>query len=210
MIATFVYSTAVGIFHAKECDNNTNLLSYYVMILLLRCNVFAFQSILPYIERMTGFCVSDNVVVPIHNKRKCIKSGYEFYSFDISGHGFLMVYCTLTLMEEARRIKRYIKLGEAIDNNNSNSDDTDCADDNSADGVNNREADKFRNAYLWVWPIVLAAYMWTCVLCLLWDTIVIITTVYYHTLVEKVIGILLGVVVFAFLYKQAFVKMKVL
>ncbi|KAF2355864.1 Fat storage-inducing transmembrane protein [Trinorchestia longiramus] len=179
------------------------------------------------IEHWTGICVSKNVVISRREKRKCIKGGHEFYSFDISGHAFLMVYCVLTLMQEAQVMRRYMVLGEALGRlkeDEASSDNESL--DGSLDGVepfvltepnlelketlSDSEASKFHSVYMRMWVFVVLSYVSVCLLCLTWDVVLVITTIYYHTILEKLLGVIIGCGSFAFLYKFLFVKLKLL
>lgn len=192
------------------------------------------QLIFPTIEKYTGLCLSKNVVVSRREKRKCIKSGHEFYSFDISGHAFLMVYCVLTLMMESRAMRRFFALGHGLrritsdGDHSSNASDTESVNqDDVSDPVNDAteqkllqeeghesisdsEISKFENTYMNTWPFIVIAYFCVCLLCITWDIVLIITTIYYHTIIEKVLGTLIAVGSFSFLYKYVFVKLDVL
>uniref|UniRef100_A0A2P2I0U8 FIT family protein CG10671-like n=1 Tax=Hirondellea gigas TaxID=1518452 RepID=A0A2P2I0U8_9CRUS len=239
------------------------------LVLLSAVFYFWCALVFPSIEHWTGLCLSKNVVMPIQNKRKCVKKGHIFYSFDISGHAFLMVYCVLTLMQEARGMKRYISMGDAIvklqtPSSDSESDDdtiandcdetgefnadatsysnstiednkdlNDAVDSNEDDVFNSfgsctdcwsvffsgekkgcepvsvREAAKFKSVYLFVWPLICVSYCCVCFMCVTWDVVLIITSVYYHSVPEKFIGVMLAATSWALLYRGLFIKLKI-
>ncbi|KAM3922729.1 acyl-coenzyme A diphosphatase FITM2 isoform 2-T2 [Leptodactylus fuscus] len=56
------------------------------------------------IENATGTCYNSSVVLEIRpeytDKRLCITNGGFWDGFDISGHSFLLPYCTLMILEE--------------------------------------------------------------------------------------------------------------
>ena len=79
---------------------------------------------------------------------------------------------------------------------------------NSKYTVSTTEAAKFRSVYMMIWPLISLCYVCVCMLCLTWDVVLVITTVYYHTLVEKFLGVTIGITVWAFLYEFLFVKLK--
>ncbi|XP_047736728.1 acyl-coenzyme A diphosphatase FITM2 isoform X2 [Hyalella azteca] len=200
--------------------------------------------IFPSIEHYTGMCLSNNVVVSRHDKKKCLKSGHKFDSFDISGHAFLMVYCVLTIMQEAQTMRRYMALGQGIGKLNENpdagnanvqgnstmtkenaqnllaSDQPKSSEDinkvasspvqENLEALPDSEVIKFQATYMRLWPIVSIAYVGVCVLCVMWDIVLVITTIYYHTLSEKLLGISIAASSFAFLYKYLFIKLNLL
>ncbi|XP_056403890.1 acyl-coenzyme A diphosphatase FITM2 [Hyla sarda] len=57
------------------------------------------------IENVTGTCYNSSAMLVIReeltDKRDCITSGGFWGGFDISGHSFLLPYCTLMILEEA-------------------------------------------------------------------------------------------------------------
>ncbi|XP_069809255.1 acyl-coenzyme A diphosphatase FITM2-like [Dendropsophus ebraccatus] len=57
------------------------------------------------IENATGTCYNSSALLEVRaevtDKRACITSGGFWDGFDISGHSFLLPYCTLMILEEA-------------------------------------------------------------------------------------------------------------
>ena len=192
----------------------------------------ALQLVFPMVEQRTGICLSKNVVVSRHDKRKCLKGGNTFYSFDVSGHAFLMVYCSLTLVQEAKALRRYLNMGKVIasldtsgnckyddgpvvneaksmdiaNNELSKEDVMSLIDIETDNRVSTTEAVKFRSVYMSIWPIIIFSYLCLCMLCFTWDVVLVITTIYYHTLLEKFLGVIIGVGSWALLYETLFSK----
>ncbi|OWA51452.1 putative FIT family protein [Hypsibius exemplaris] len=124
------------------------------------------------IERSTGKCSRDD----IFTRKECLAGGNTWGHFDISGHAFLLVYCSLLILEEARGFFRW----ETED---------------IQDGPDVLAAD--RRFELVVKPRLLVAIHIITVaiagLAVLWDWMLLITLVYYHSFVQRFLGVALGV-----------------
>ena len=60
------------------------------------------QSLFPYVEESTGVCE----VSELRTKRSCIRAGYIWRGFDISGHCFLLTWNNLVIIEETLALKK--------------------------------------------------------------------------------------------------------
>ncbi|KAK7075220.1 hypothetical protein SK128_020059 [Halocaridina rubra] len=65
--------------------------------------------IFPAIEAYTGACLLKKIRTDLP-KRECLKRKYEYISFDISGHSYLLTYCVLILMEESKESINLLKI----------------------------------------------------------------------------------------------------
>ncbi|KAG9474462.1 hypothetical protein GDO78_004655, partial [Eleutherodactylus coqui] len=66
---------------------------------------FSCTRVFMIVENATGACYNSSTVLEIvaehTDKRSCITGGFFWDGFDISGHSFLLPYCTLMILEEA-------------------------------------------------------------------------------------------------------------
>lgn len=126
------------------------------------------------IERTTGKCS----IADYQSRKECQAAGNEWSHFDISGHAFLLIYCSLLILEESRAFFKWEKADLA-------------GGDHGLDGV--------------VKTRVVRGIRMMCValalLALLWDGMLIITLIFYHNILQRVLGVLLGVGGWFFTYK---------
>lgn len=139
------------------------------------------QVIFPAIEEFHGECKHNERIVDM-NKRECIKTPEHIYmsTFDISGHAFLMSYCVLILMHEARQVEDLLKaLREP-----------------------GKQDNLVSNVSQLVTPAVAINFILITVLSLLWDFMIIITNIYFHTFAEILVGVMLAVLMFLTVYEK--------
>ncbi|XP_068213720.1 acyl-coenzyme A diphosphatase FITM2-like [Palaemon carinicauda] len=157
--------------------------------------------IFPMVESYTGACLHKRIQVFDITKRECLKRrGYEYDSFDISGHSYLMTYCVLILMEESKeslyflQLSRYLRKAEIP------------VKDSDHPLLDRNEAAQLETNFNVMRPIILISYLAVFFLCILWDFMLIITTIYYHTFSEKVLGSILAMCMWYLLYNFIFSK----
>lgn len=157
--------------------------------------------IFPMVESYTGACLHKQIQVFDITKKDCLKrNGYFYHSFDISGHSYLMTYCVLILMEESKeslyflQLSRYLRKAE------------NPVDDNDRPLLDRNEALHLETKFTIMGPLILVSYVGLFVLCVLWDFMLVITTIYYHTFSEKVLGSALALCMWYLLYHFIFPK----
>lgn len=67
-----------------------------------------------YIEVSTGKCNQ----LSIKSRRECLRRGWNWTGFDISGHTFLLLFANLILFEEGRIVNGFENFGYLLDNKN--------------------------------------------------------------------------------------------
>lgn len=117
----------------------------------------------------------------------------------ISGHSFLIVYCSLLLLEEGRCYDEWRRQGrrlsifsQALDESES-AHLTDESANVSTTPRNDRSAaeircDSLQLFYKWASPVVTVCYVTMGIFALLFDVSFVVTTVYYHDLFQKFLG----------------------
>ena len=110
-------------------------------------------------------------------RRACYKGGSIWTGFDTSGHCFLLTFNNLFISEEtveSKRVKVDKKDGEG---------------DSSQEEVEP--------------PLALSRYI-LCLLMLVWDLMILCTSLYFRSFLEKVFGAISGVGAWYLLYKVLF------
>ncbi|XP_069944416.1 acyl-coenzyme A diphosphatase FITM2 isoform X5 [Cherax quadricarinatus] len=160
-------------------------------------NEVIFQEIEKYMETCT---LNDMRVVL--TKRECLKlDGHVYDSYDISGHSYLMTYCVLIMMEESKEILYFLCLGRVLNG----APPLNTFEKISCPKLEEKEIKILQSRFSIMSPLVVLSFVCVCLLCLLWDFMYIITTIYYHTFSEKVIGTMLALIMWYLLYRQLFV-----
>ena len=71
---------------------------------------FSFTWFFLHVEKQTAFCTDEAFV----EKRLCVAAGGKWIALDISGHTFLLVFASLTVLEEAKAYWVWFEVGEVV------------------------------------------------------------------------------------------------
>ncbi|KAL7639281.1 UNVERIFIED_CONTAM: hypothetical protein RMT77_009770 [Armadillidium vulgare] len=165
------------------------------------------QVCFPFIEEYTGRCVKQGIIQENIGKKRCVKMGNSFYSFDISGHSYLMIYCILSIMEESKELIYVLCLGQLVRKSFSTSA---VEKDSSASSFPEDEVQNLGKKYSVILPFIVGFSVCTFCLSLLWDIMLVITTLYYHTFIEKFLGTSLAIAMWYIQYHVYFLSYNVL
>jgi len=128
----------------------------------------------PWLEEATGVCKASHLIT----RRACYKGGSIWTGFDTSGHCFLLTFCNLFISEEsAESRKDKVEATKAK---------------KGGDGDSKQE--EVEPPFAW-------SRLLLCLLMLVWDVMIICTSLYFHTFLEKVLGTLCGVGAWYLLYR---------
>ena len=115
-----------------------------------------------YIEEITGICEGEET---LSSKVTCRLQGFHWDCFDISGHAFLLTYSALVISEEIQ-VKRWW----------------------STEQRNTRGTTWSDRTHAFFSPLVELLFICISLLLVLWEFMLIFTTVYFHTVHQKVLG----------------------
>ena len=116
-------------------------------------------------------------------RRACRRAGFLWTGFDISGHCFLLTFCNLLIAEETR--PRGVVEGR------------EGAGDTAVAGEKVEQEVGVTRGLL-------------CLLMVAWDTMILCTSLYFHTVGEKVLGWVVGVGAWHLLYKVLYPMVRTL
>ena len=155
-------------------------LKLIVYTILWYCCTGFFESV----ENFTGTCVGDS---SISGKLACRKSGRLWDGFDISGHCFLLSFCILIINKE---------LNEYFDDNED--EDLDEEDDIELVVKDTDYRMKFISKAAKCFSVC------SVYLMILFEVMIFFTSVYFHTLAQKLFGMLFGIGAWYICYKYIF------
>lgn len=152
------------------------------------------------IESTLGRCSMKGEVY--NSKQKCLKDGYLWNGFDVSGHCFILIYGSLVLIEECRSIinwdsiKDYIRLEDHKRSTRSNSEDN-----NILKNLSPPQFQLLKFSYDKYTPYIRGLFVGITLLQILWDVMLVGTIVYYHIMIEKFLGGAVAILTWFFTYK---------
>lgn len=130
----------------------------------------------PWFEEATGVCKASHFT----SRRACYKGNSIWTGFDTSGHCFLLTFNNLLISEEtAESRKGKLEIIQKKKN---------------GDGDNKQQEGEEEQPFAW-------SRLLLCLLMLVWDVMIICTSLYFHTFLEKVLGTACGVGAWYLLYR---------
>lgn len=144
---------------------------HYSRLIVATIAWFIWVNIFELIEYISGSCKGDG---RYGSKYSCHNSGYFWKGFDISGHAFLLIHCCLTISEEIK----VVKFIEDLDK------------ESNSDGSPSTGPLSFKSRYWYklLRPFINATFLFTAILMVLWEVMLVSTCVYFHTVSQKILG----------------------
>lgn len=153
-----------------------------------------------HVEAATRVCVSADYT----DKKDCLAKGFRWQSgFDISGHTFILVYCSLIMSEEAKCIRGWARIADLIRNR-------EFDDDSPLQVLSAAQLENLQNLYILLGRYVKCAFVTMTALNLLWDFMLLCTVMYFHTTPQKVAGALFAFAAWFVTYQLVFPNSDVL
>lgn len=134
-------------------------------------------------------------------KSGCLKAGYLWHGFDISGHVFILIYASLILIEEARPIIKWESIQEHLRNELHDRSISETCSTNPLRNLNDEQIRCLTISYERFTPIIRTLFIGMTALQLLWDIMLVGTMLYYHRMIEKFIGGVIAILIWYFTYR---------
>lgn len=180
------------------CGNKTRIRSHFYRLIMATVCWYVMTTLFVFIESVSGFCLGSSQVLDI-DRSACLKQGFRWRGFDISGHTFLLMYCSLIIHEETKAIKGWDRIKDLIR-------DVEYDEDSPLKTLSSNELDCLKIYSSKFDSYVKGTFVALTGLSLLWDFILTCTILYFHSMVQKVVGgiiaILLWYATYRFLYIQ--------
>ena len=122
-------------------------------------------------------------------KSECMKYGNNWSSIDISGHAFILIYGSLVLIEEASVFDGWESIHNHIfHENHARTQNDPKLSTNPLSGLSDIDFERFKSHYVQFKPFVRILFILIALLQLLWDFMLLITVLYYHRMLEKLLA----------------------
>ena len=206
----FVTPLMVLIYWMKSKANLKVVCKHVLRLVVAVAVWYVVVFILGWIEHLTGDCEGTDLY---ERKEECQNEGLVWNGFDISGHSFLLSYCALIISEEIHAVQFWRKETMYSKKNNSLSESM-----SSSEMIVSKELlrtlesvranEKFQSELNkkpeGVRYLCITWYTICCILMLMWMTLLAFTSVYFHTVNSKVLGIILGLSAWFLTYQVYF------
>lgn len=186
MIVTFPFLVLTS--YTICCGKRDKVLKHFARLCIATASWFCWTKLFAYIEVNYGKCS----IKGDYTKQQCLSLGHYWYSFDISGHAFILVYSSLVLIEESRAIVGWERIRDLIRDElytRSTSEDSRSVSTSSPlGGLTESEFVILKSCYERFTPLVRALFIIMTCFSILWDFMLIFTMLYFHNMVEKLLS----------------------
>ncbi|MCL4129220.1 UNVERIFIED_CONTAM: hypothetical protein GTU68_022457 [Idotea baltica] len=162
------------------------------------------QLFFEYVENSTGVCLGKAI---LKDKYTCVGTGFQWHSFDISGHAFLLVYMNLILVEEAKAILGWEGIRDLLRVEEHTRERCGPDDDKTVlNSLSPQDLDILKDNYEKWTPCIRFLFLCMTFVSLLSDVMLACTVIYFHTMPQKVAGGIIAIGTWAFMYRFWFKK----
>lgn len=172
------------------CGNVDRVRKHFYRLLVGTVSWFCWTKSFVLIESLTASCYNEKFMT----RSSCIKHGSAWRGFDISGHAFLLIYCSLLIAEEAKSIRGWERIGELMLNQ-------EYDEDSPLKPLKQHELDQLEKYYDLFTPYVRCLFIGLTLFVVLWDVMLVATIMYYHSMVQKFMGGVIAVLMWFFTYR---------
>ena len=157
--------------------NPLAILKHLRRMAVATCGWYIWVNLFVYIEELTGFCEGEETLI---SKRSCYQEGFYWNGFDISGHCFLLTYSALVISEELQHKPHWPS--DAVQT--------------SPENINEFQ---HMNIARLLTPEVFSLF--AGLLSILWEFMLVFTTIYFHTFSQKVLGAVIAIFTWYIIYR---------
>ncbi|KAM7356826.1 acyl-coenzyme A diphosphatase Fitm isoform 1-T2 [Cochliomyia hominivorax] len=180
------------------CGDMKRLLRHHVpRIVIATFFWFFWTKLFNVIETSYGKCT----VKGYSTKSSCLRAGYLWNGFDISGHAFILIHSSLVLIEEARPIIKWETIKEHLRNELHDRSISETLSTNPLRNLNEEQMRNLKFLYERFTPIIRTLFIGMAALQLLWDVMLVGTMLYYHRMIEKFISGIIAIFTWYFTYR---------
>lgn len=189
------------------CGNSQKFLKHHLpRIFIATMFWWSWTKFFNIIETAYGRCNSSKY----DSRSSCLKAGFVWSGFDISGHTFILIYSSLVLIEEARPIVNWETIRELLRNEEYNRSVQNAGETNPLRNLKDNELRILKILYTRYTPAIRILFVGITVLQLLWDIMLVCTMLYYHRMIEKVLSGIFAILTWFFTYRAWYASNKLL
>ncbi|KAF5280225.1 hypothetical protein FQA39_LY05359 [Lamprigera yunnana] len=192
------------------CGQKDRILKHHITRLIIATFFWwSWTTFFQFIENRYGRCTIKGE--KLKTKQTCLKGGYIWNGFDISGHSFILIYGSLVFIEETKSIlnwdsiKEHIRLEEYYRSTKDTS-----VSPNPLRSLNDGQFKFLRNNYEKLTPYIRALFIIITMFQVLWDVMLISTMLYFHVMVEKLVGGVCAILTWYLTYRFWYVQTNIL
>ena len=196
LVGSFLYLTS----SVYCCGEVAKIRRHFLRLVLATCMWLFWTNSFVYVEDTYGYC---GKVTIRSGKKQCLAKGSTWHSFSISGHVFILIYCTLIIMEEAKALIGWEAIRDHLRNEDHNRAKNKSNEDLSTplELLTPVQLELLRQKYEKFTPYVRVCFIGMTILSIVWDVMLVSTTIYFHSTPEKFVASVIAVLIWFFTYR---------
>nr|SVE91201.1 EOG090X07YX [Daphnia sinensis] len=198
-VGSFVYLTS----SVYSCGDKTKIRKHMLRLLFATFMWFFWTKLFVTIEESYGYC-SKPIVRSSNSRKQCLSKGLSWNSFSLSGHTFILIYCALIIMEEAKALVSWEAIKDHLRNEDHNRSSEESGSATPLDCLSAEQLLFVRDKYEKFTPFIRLSFIAMAVLALLWDIMLMATIIYFHSTPEKFVASVIAVLLWFFSYRFLF------
>lgn len=105
-----------------------------------------------------------------------MSKGLNWFGFSISGHAFILIYCTLIIMEEAKALIGWEAIKDHLRNEEHNRMAADAGVQTPLDSLSTEQLSMLKEKYEKFTPYIRIAFIFMTMLTIIWDVMLVVST----------------------------------
>nr|CAG4647991.1 EOG090X07YX [Moina brachiata]SVE93071.1 EOG090X07YX [Moina brachiata] len=192
-VGLFVWLTST----VYSCADKIKIRRQMLRLIIATIIWYVCTSTINIVEESYGYCSKSAHVT----KKQCLAKGLSWYGFSISGHAFILIYCTLIIMEEAKALIGWEGIKDHLRNEEHNRTAIDAGVQTPLDSLTNEQLTILKEKYEKYTPYIRLSFISMTLLTIIWDVMLVATVLYFHSTPEKFAASVIAVVIWFFTYR---------
>nr|CAG4649424.1 EOG090X07YX [Scapholeberis mucronata]SVE93681.1 EOG090X07YX [Scapholeberis mucronata] len=196
-VGAFVYMTS----SVYSCGDRSRIQRHMLRLLIATSMWFIWTKLFVTIEESYGYC---SKAITRSGRKQCLSKGHTWSSFSISGHAFILIYCTLIIMEEAKALVCWEAIKDHLRNEEHNRNNDNSRSSTPLESLSVEQLSYLRETYEKFTPYIRMVFILMTGLALMWDVMLMATIIYFHSTPEKFVAGVISVLLWFLSYRFIF------
>lgn len=173
--------------HTLGCGRRPILLKHLGRLVVATLAWILWIKLFNYIENNHGRCLNTKEAA-LQMKTRCLQAGKFWSGFDISGHTFILIYSSLILAEEGSAIVGWEGITDLVAKEEHSRNTPNATSRGHLRNLSDEDLEFLKKAHKALTPYLRGLFVAMTLQQLLWDVMLVSTMMYYHIMLEKMLG----------------------
>nr|CAG4646342.1 EOG090X07YX [Macrothrix elegans] len=195
-VGLFVYFTS----SVYCCGEKMKMRKHLFRLLIATIMWFLWTKLFDIIEDRQVIYLKINLT----SRKQCINKGYSWNSFSISGHTFILIYCTLIIMEEAKALMSWETIKDHLRIEIHNRTTEQSSQSTPLESLTLKQLETANQSFETLTPLIRILFIGMTILVVVWDVMLMATIIYFHSTPEKFVASIVATLIWFFTYRFMF------